>query len=84
MANIPGKSTRQMANRRCLIRVVLALAAICLLLLIARNGLETTTVIGLGSCLLAMFGLDRLVNPLLDKLISRACHALSLRIVCTK
>jgi len=63
--NAPGKSTRQMANRRYLVCVILALAAICVLLLIARNGLKTPIVIGLVSCLLASFGLHKLVDPLL-------------------
>jgi len=73
--NIPGKSTRQMANRRYVIRVALALAAIYLLLLIGRNGLNTPTVIGFVSCLLAMVGLHKLVDPLFDKLIAREAQA---------
>jgi Nuclease-related domain len=75
MANSPGESTRRLANARYMIRLILVAAAICLLVLIARNGMKTHTVIGFVSCLFAMIGLDKLVIPLLDKLISREKQA---------
>ena len=73
--NAPGRSVRLLANRRYLIRVGLALAALGLLALIALNGLQTHTTLGLLTCVVAFVALDRLVDPLLDRLIFREQQA---------
>jgi hypothetical protein len=72
----PGISTCQMANFRYFVRLFLWLVTLCLVAAIVQYGFETTTVIGLVTCLLALYGLDRLVIPKIDKLIFREKQAL--------
>jgi hypothetical protein len=74
--NAPGKSTRELAKWRYAARLVLGLSTLVLLVLIALHGLQVRTVMGLLSCMLAMVGLEKLVDPLLDRLIVREKDAL--------
>lgn len=74
--NAPGKSTRELAKWRYAARLVLGLSALLLLVLIALHGLHVRTVMGLLTCVLAMVGLEKLVDPVLDRLIVREKDAL--------
>jgi len=74
--NAPGKSTRELAKWRYVARLVLGVSALLLLVLIALHGLHVRTVMGLLSCMLAMVGLEKLADPLLDRLIVREKDAL--------
>lgn len=73
--NPPGKSTREMANRRYLFRLVIVLVVLCLLIPIWFNGFKKQTLIDFISWLLAMYGLVMLVDRRLDKLIFREQQA---------
>ena len=74
--NAPGKSTREMARWRYVARVILGVSALLLLILIAFHGWQVRTTMGLLTCMLAMVGLEKLVGPLLDRLIAREKDAL--------
>lgn len=74
-ANAPGKSTLRMAKWRRVARVVLGLAALCLLFLVALNGLKATTVMGLVSCVFGMLGVERVADQLIDKVECREKRA---------
>jgi hypothetical protein len=73
--NVAGESTRRMAKRRYLIRLLVIVVTLTLLLQIAQNGLHTRNIVGLITCLLAMLGLEKVVNAILDRLILREQHA---------
>ena len=65
-----------MAKWRHVARVGLVALALVLLILIGLHGMKATTVIGLISCLLAMVGLEKIFDPLLNDLIVREKHAM--------
>jgi Nuclease-related domain len=74
--SVPIKYARRLASQRRVIRMAVAMATICLVIWISRNGLHVNTVVGLVSCLFALYGIDRLAIPFLDKLIVEEKNAI--------
>jgi len=73
--NAPGKSTRQMALRRYLIRIALVVIGLCVLFYIGQRGLSVRNIGQLGLIVVALVCVDQVLNPVLDHLIHRERQA---------